>query len=102
MAPWGPVPEMVGNETSFIAPVRSLRALDLGHILDRLEQADRVVAAHRLAAGDRYQPAQGVGGGRVVKRDRRAASCQFDQLRCQRARLGDVGGLFEMVADAVR
>ena len=40
-----------------IAPVRRPRAVDLGCVLDRLEQADRIVAAHGLAAGPADQAA---------------------------------------------
>ena len=70
-------------------------------ILDGLEQADRIVAAHRLAACARYQPAQRVGGARAVERDRCAALRQLGEFRRQRVRLLDIGRSFEMVAGAV-
>ena len=84
-----------------VAPMRGPGALDLGGVLDRLEQADGIAAAHRLAAGGDDQPAQGVGGGGAVERDRCAALRQLGELWRQRVRLLDIGRLFEMVAGAV-
>ncbi len=85
-----------------VAAMRPARAFDLGRVLDGLEQADRIVAAHRLAAGRNNQAAQCVGGGYAVERDRCAALRQRGEFRRQRVGLLDIGGRFEMVADAVR
>ncbi len=85
-----------------IAPMRPARAFDLGRVLDGLEQTDGIVAAHRLAAGGDDLAAERVGGGGAVERDRCAALRQPGEFRRQRVRLLDIGGLFEMVADAVR
>ncbi|GCC46735.1 hypothetical protein chiPu_0030840, partial [Chiloscyllium punctatum] len=84
-----------------VALVRGAGAFDLGEVLDRLEQADRIVAAHRLAAGARDQAAQGVRRGRAVERDRGAALGKLAELRGQRRRFLDIGGLLEMVARRV-
>ena len=140
MAPFGPVPAMVGNDTSLSAPVsrrkvssastasisvsapvgasRSIQArnapapprradarcgvpsISVG-FLQALSSAHRIAAAHHLAAGAIDQPAQRVGGGGAVERDRGAALRQRGELRRQRIGLGDIGGLFEMVARAV-
>src|ERR1700677_3566738 len=120
MAPFGPVPAMVGNETSLSAPLsrrnvssastasisvsapmRGRGARDLGCILDGLEQAHRIAAAHRLAACGNDQAAQGICGGGAVERDGGAGVCQLAQPWRQRVWLGDIGGLLEMVAGAV-
>ena len=76
-----------------VAPVRGASAFDLGGVLDGLEQADGIVAAHRLAAGGADQAAQRVGGGGAVQRDRGAALGQLGQPRRQRVRFRDFGGL---------
>ena len=85
-----------------VALVRRSGALDLGDVLHRLEQAHRVVAAHRLAAGGGDQAAQRVRRGRAVEGDRSAAAREFRQRRRQRVGLPDIGRPFEMVAGQVR
>ena len=138
MAPFGPVPAMVGNETSFSAQVwrrkvssastvsisvsapgrrlavdpgqkphqrhrvalmRGAGAFDLGDVLHRLEQADGIVAAHRLAAGGRDQAAQGIGRGGAVERDRMRRACASSvSAGVSASGSSHVGGLLEMVA----
>src|ERR1700736_5038852 len=142
MAPLGPVPEMVGNETSFSAPVsrRNVSSASTASIsVSAPLGASRSIQARKRASATAsrrcavfvpwisvafltalsrlsgslprtgFSPAaaitrhQAAGGGAVVvERDRGAVLRQFEEFWCQRARLGDVGGLFEMVADAVR
>src|SRR5438270_13364669 len=81
--------------------MRGPGAFDLDDILHGLEQADRIAAANRLAAGGRYQPAQGVGGGSAVERDDGAAFAQLGEFWRQRAWLADIGRSLQMVAGAV-
>src|SRR3979411_3392953 len=82
--------------------MRGARTLDLGRVLDGFGQAARIVAAPRVAAGAADQAAEGVGGGRTVERERRAALCTLGELWRQRVRLLDIGRPFEMIARAVR
>src|SRR5215212_9494600 len=81
--------------------MRGPGAFDLGDVLDGLEQADRIAAAHWLAAGRRYQPAQGVGGGGAVEYDGGAAFAELGEFWRQRAWLADIGRSLQMVAGAV-
>jgi len=82
--------------------MRVARASDLGAVLDRFQQADRIAATHRLTAGSRDQTAERVGCGRAVERDRAARLGERGQLWHQCIRFLDIGRLFEMVAGQVR
>ena len=78
------------------------RARDFGVVLHRFQQADRIVAAHDLAAGVADQAAERIRRGRAIQRDQGAGSRECGELGRQRVGLPDLGGLFEVVARYVR
>ena len=82
-----------------VAPVRGARAVDLGAVLHRLHQRDRIGAAHRLAAGVRDQPRQRVGGARLVEADRLAL--EAGEVACKPLRRAHVGDFFQRVSHGI-
>src|SRR6266576_2862218 len=108
MAPFGPVPAIVGKETSFSAPVSRRNVSSASTVSISVSApmgASRSIQARNRASATAArrtdQAVQRVSGGRIVQCDRGAGLRQRRQARRQRVRLPDIGGLFEMVARAV-
>ena len=84
-----------------VTHMRGVRAGDLGRVLDRLDQRDRVGAARDLAAGVRDQPRERVGGRRLVEPHGRLGGAERFQIVREGGRLAHVGERFEIVAHLV-
>ncbi len=82
--------------------MRGARAGDLGVVLDRLQQRDRIAAAHRLAAGGGDHAAQRIGAGCGIDGDRGLGLRQPLQLNAELVGFRHIGMPLEVIARAVR